>query len=386
MEGTPHMNQLPGVEVVVVGAGVTGAATAYELARAGVSVAVVEAGEVGSVASGASAGGVRQQGRDPRELPIAIKAIQRWPGLQEELGADLHYLQEGHVNLVEFEIDLPAVEARVRREQEAGLEIEMVYGDDLRELIPGVAPHVIAGSYCRTDGHAMPPWVAKAFVQAATRHGATLYQFTRLIGLTIEHDRITGVTTSRGAIACDWVVNAAGAWGPDVARMAGIELPMETRALQMLLTDQMPPLLKQVLGCVSKQVSLKQIPTGSYLIGGGWDGTVRQERRFGRVQFDSIAGSAAHSSTIFPILKRTRLLRAWTGLEAMTVDEVPILGPVPEVSGFLLACGFSGHGFALSPEIGVIMRELITSGETSTPIEPLGIGRFRRRPSETALA
>jgi sarcosine oxidase, subunit beta len=198
-------------------------------------------------------------------------------------------------------------------------------------------------------------------------------------GLSIESGRITGVTTSRGEIACDWVVNAAGAWGSELARMAGLELPIETRALQMLITEKMPMQLKQVLGCVSKQVSLKQIPTGSYLIGGGWLGTVHQDRRYGAVRAGSVAGSASHSSTIYPILKQANLLRAWTGLEAITVDEVPILGPAPNVSGFLLATGFSGHGFALAPQIGVIMRELITTGEPSSPIEPLSIDRFGDR-------
>jgi sarcosine oxidase, subunit beta len=371
------MSRLPGVEVVVIGAGVTGAAAAYELSRAGVSTAIVEAGEVGSVASGASAGGVRQQNRDPRELPIAIRAIQRWPRLEEELGADLHYLQDGNVYLVEFEDDLPPVEARVKREQESGLQVEMVYGDDLRKLVPGVAPHVIAGSYCRTDGHAMPPWVAKAYTQAAIRHGATLYQFTQVTGFSIENDRVNTVQTTSGEISCDWVINAAGAWGKALAKLAGIDLPIETRALQMLLTDQMPPGLKQVLGCVSKQVSLKQIPTGSYLIGGGWDGTVHQDRRFGRVRGGSIAGSAAHSSAIFPVLRQTRLMRAWTGLEAIAKDGVPILGHVPQVEGLLMACGFSGHGFALAPQIGVILSEMVTTGEPSTPVESLGLQRFQ---------
>ena len=371
------MSRLPGVEVVVIGAGVTGAAAAYELSRAGVKTAIVEAGEVGSVASGASAGGVRQQNRDPRELQIAMRAIQRWPRLEEELGADLHYLQDGNVYLVEREEDLPAVEARVNREQEAGLEVEMVYGDDLRELVPGVAPHVIAGSYCRTDGHAMPPWVAKAYVQAAIRHGAELHQFTQVTGFDIENERITAVHTTSGMIPCDWVINAAGAWAGHLARLAGVNLPVETRALQMLLTEQMPPGLRQVLGCVSKQVSLKQIPTGSYLIGGGWDGTVHQDRRFGRVRSGSIVGSASHSSAIFPILKRTRLLRSWTGLEAFASDGVPIVGPVPEVGGLLIACGFSGHGFALAPQIGVILSEMVTTGEPSLPVDALGIQRFR---------
>jgi sarcosine oxidase, subunit beta len=371
------MARLPGVEVVVIGAGVTGSAAAYELSKAGVKTAIVEAGEVGSVASGASAGGVRQQGRDPRELPIAIRAIQRWPQLEDELETDLHYLQDGNVTLVEHEADVPVLEARVRREQEMGLDVRMVYGRDIHELVPGIAPGIVAGSWCPDDGHAMPPWVARAFTRQAVRLGADLYEYTRITGLSIEHGRITGVATSRGDIACDWIINAAGAWGPEIARMAGIDLPIETWALQMMLTEPMPPLLKHVLGCVSRRVSLKQIPSGGYLIGGGWTGTVKQDARYGRVRFPSVVGSAIDSSAVFPVLRQAKLLRTWTGLEAICVDHVPVLGPVDEVEGFLLACGFSGHGFALSPQIGVLMRELVTTGETSIPIDALSYRRFR---------
>lgn len=371
------MSQLPAVEVVVIGGGVIGCASAYELAKAGVRVAIVEAGEVASVASGASAGGVRQQGRDPRELPIAMRAIARWPRLTDELGANLDYRQDGHLTLVEREEDLPALERRVKDEQARGLGIDMVYRDDLRELIPGVAPRMLAGAWCPTDGHAMPILVTQAFCRTAGRFGATLYERTAVTGLPRDGARVVGVTTTAGSIACRAVLVAAGAWSAEISRMVGIELPIETRGLQMMVTNPMPPHLKPVVGCVGRRLSLKQLPSGAYLLGGGWPGTVRQDQRFGRILATSMAGSAIDAVAVYTPLLHTAIVRAWIGLEAIAADEVPILGPVPGVDGLFIACGFSGHGFALAPEIGSLMAALITTGRTPYSIDDLALTRFR---------
>lgn len=365
-----------GVEVVVIGGGVIGCASAYELSKRGASVAIVEAGEVASVASGASAGGVRQQGRDPRELTIAIRAIARWPYLTEELGANLDYRQGGHLTLIEREEDLPGLQQSVRSQQERGLGIEVIYGDDLREIAPGIAPTMLAGAWCPTDGHAMPILVTKAFCRAAQRNGASLYERTGVTGLRVEAGRLTAVETTAGTIPCQAALIAAGAWSAELARLVGVELPIETHALQMMVSDPMPPLLKPVIGCVGKRLSLKQLPSGAYLLGGGWPGVVEQAERFGRVRAASMAGSAAHGGAVYLPLLQARVVRTWTGLEAIAADEVPILGPIPGVEGLSVACGFSGHGFALSPEIGALMAELITTGRTSIPIDALGLARF----------
>lgn len=370
------MSQLPAVEVVVVGGGVIGCASAYELRKAGLSVAIVEAREVASAASGASAGGVRQQGRDPRELAIAMRAIARWPSLEEELGADLHYRQDGHLTLVWREEDLPALEARVRNEQARGLGIRIVGRDELDDLVPGLGPDIIAGAWCPTDGHAMPILVTKAFCAAAQRLGATLYEWTAVTGFRLEGARVVGVHTTRGEIPCRFVLIAAGAWSRDLARMVGVELPIEPHALQMMVTNPMPPRLKPVVTCVGRRLSLKQLRSGAYLLGGGWPGSVDWEGRFGRNRVASMAGSAVDASAVYPLLRRTRVVRAWTGLEAIAADEVPILGPVPGIEGMVLACGFSGHGFALSPCIGELMAELIATGRTSLPLDALSLDRF----------
>ncbi len=381
------MSTTSGADVVVIGGGVEGTSIAYQLAKRGTNVTLLEARQLASAASGASAGGVRQQGRDPRELPIAMRAIAMWPGLSDELGADVDYHQQGHLVLVENEADIPVLEQRVNDQQDLGLDVRMLYGDDVRAVAPGVGEQILAGSYCPTDGHANPIWTTKAFGAAAARAGATILEETPATGIRTDSGRVTGVETEDGLIETDWVVNAAGAWSPRIAAMVGVELPIHTRAPQMVLTTQMTHDLDPVVGCVGRMLSLKQLRTGHYLIGGGWPASVYQDilPPIGRNRHNSIAGSADHSSAIWPRLKRTSIMRVWAGLEAETDDVVPILGPVKGVEGFLMAAGFSGHGFALSPYIGVLTADLITEGETAIPIERLYLERFESGVIERSL-
>lgn len=376
-----------GADVVVIGGGVEGTSCAHQLAKRGLNVTLVEARELASAASGASAGGVRQQGRDPRELPLAMRAIAMWPTLGEELGADLDYHQDGHLTLVEHEEHIPALEDRVRQQQEAGLGVRMLYGDDVREVAPGVGEQVLAGSLCDTDGHANPIWTTKAFGDAARQHGATILERTPATDLLTDSGRVMGVVTPDGPIEADWVVNAAGAWSPEICRMAGFEVPIHTRAPQMILTTELPPELYPVIGCVSRLLSLKQLKTGHYLIGGGWPSSVYQEiaTPVGWNRHASVAGSADHSSAIWPRLEATRIVRVWAGLEAETDDVVPIIGPVKHIDGLVMASGFSGHGFALSPYIGVLIADLIASGETEIPIDALMLERFDGSPVEPSI-
>lgn len=373
----PHP-EVSGADVVVIGGGVEGCSIAYQLAKRGLGVVLLEARELASAASGASAGGVRQQGRDPRELPIAMRAIAMWPELSEELGADVDYHQNGHLTLVEYETDLPALEQRVREQRDNGLGIDLLYGDEVRDVAPGVGEQVIAGAFCPTDGHANPIWTTKAFGAAARREGATILERTPATGVLTDSGRVTGVETPDGVIATGWIVNAAGAWSPEIAGMVGFEIPVHTRAPQMLLTTELPMDLYPVIGCVSKLLSLKQLMNGRYLIGGGWPASVYQNvtTPLARNRHDSITGSASHSSAIWPVLLKTKVLRVWAGLEAETDDVVPILGPVEQVEGLVMATGFSGHGFALSPYIGVLTADYIATGETEIPMDDLLLRRF----------
>lgn len=363
---------------IVIGGGVIGSSIAYQLAKRGEAVTLLEAREVACAASGASAGGVRQQGRDPRELPIALRAIAMWPSLSEELGADLEYYQQGHLTFVRDEERIPWLEARVAEQRAGGLDVFVLYGDDLREVAPGMADTMLAGAYCPTDGHAQPMNVTKAFADAARRHGATVREHTPVRELLVRGGRVSGVLTADGVLEADQVVVAAGAWSRTLCASIGIDLPIEVGAPQMMLTTPLPHGLDPVVGCAGVLLSLKQLRYGNYLIGGGWPASVYMDREhpIGMNQAGSITGSAGASSSVWPILRQTRVQRVWSGLEAVAADEVPILGSVSGLDGLLLATGFSGHGFALAPYIGVLFADLITTGQTAIPIDALALQRF----------
>ena len=363
-------------EVVIIGGGVIGCATAYELSRRGLEVVLVEAGTIASAASGASAGGVRQQGRDPRELPVALRAIRRWPQLAQELDADLHYRQDGNLTVAERPEDVAALERRLARERAAGLEVQLLDAGEVRALVPGIAPAVLAASWCPSDGHAMPSLVTHAFARAAARSGARLIQQARATAISRERGRVTAVHTTRGTVSCRWVIDAAGAWSGEVAQFAGLSIPLEARALQMLVTEPAPLRLRPVLGSAHRRLSLKQLPAGAYLIGGGWPGRVALPSRRTWLVPTSLAGNTRAARAVYPPVGAARIVRCWAGIEAFTPDEVPIIGPALELEGFVYACGFSGHGFALAPAVGELVAELITTQCANRLLEPLSAARF----------
>ena len=363
-------------EVIVVGGGVIGSSIAYHLARAGVRTILLEKRTIAAAASGASAGGVRQQGRDPRELPLSIQACARWANLEEELAADIDYRRKGHLSLIEHEDDRPNLVAAIERQRAAGLNIVLVEGDDLRELAPAVAPHLLAGSFTPDDGHANPGLTTRAFAAAAARAGAEIRTGVTVHGLAVEGGRVVGVLTDDGPLGADLTILAAGAWSKTLAAGIGIDLPLSPMGLQMLLTAPAAPCLDQVVGCAGRQISFKQLPAGNFLIGGGWPGDWSLDDSRGTTRAASIWGSALTAAAIVPVSATVGLADAWVGIEARAADDVPIVGPVRGVEGLVVAAGFSGHGFQLSPAIGQVIAELVVEGAPSISLDALNLDRF----------
>jgi len=350
-------------DVAIIGGGVIGCAIAWNLARRGVSTVIIEQREVAASASGASAGGVRQQGRDLRELPVALRAIPQWPGLADALGADIEYRRGGHLTLIEDETLLPTLAAAVERQRAAGLHIALLEPNDLARVMPGVASHVVAGAYTPEDGHANPILTTKAFADAAVRAGAQLWERTIVTGFRRDATgRVIAVETSAGPLACRWAVNAAGAWASVVAAMAGTTIPLVPACYQMLVTAPAAPLLAPVVGCMGRALSLKQVPSGGFVIGGGWAGTVHLDSGKPGTIAAHIAGSAAACVGVLPLLRHLPLVRAWSGMEGESADGIPLIGPDATVPGLFHSCGFSGHGFALSPEIGALVAAWLAEG------------------------
>jgi len=372
-------------DVLVIGGGVMGSSIAYHVARQGGRVLLLERAEiaVAPAASWASAGGVRRQGRHPAEARLAIEAIARWPTLEQELAADLHYRQGGNLRLAESDAEAEELAVFVQRQREYGFsDVRLVDRGEARELVPGLHERVVAGSYSPADGQADPALTTRAFTAAAQRHGATLWTGTSVTSLLVQGERVLGAHTERGEIQAAHVVLAAGAWSCEIAAAAGLHLPMRTRALQMLLSDPAPTVVLQpVLSAVGRALSLKQLDDGAFLLGGGWPGDPTPDQRSYVLRPESVQGNWATACELLPAVGQRRIERSWCGLEAQSFDGLPFIGPVAGLDGLTLALGFSGHGFALSPAVGRCVADQL-AGRPTPELDVLGPNRIASFPTE----
>lgn len=387
-------------DVLVIGGGVNGSSIAYHVARQGRKVTVLERAEPGvePSASWASAGGVRRQGRDKAEAALASEGIERWRTLSEELGAELHYRRDGNLKLAESDEETEVIAAFVREQNANGFtDVRFVDRAEALDIVPGLNERVTAGSYSGEDGHANPPATTKAFATAAQRHDAVYRNGVVTTALVTENGRVTGARTAQGDILADQVVLAAGAWSDDLAATIGLRLPIRTMVLQMLLSTPGPLVLKPVLGALGRQLSLKQLPTGEFFLGGGWPGDHSEDRLSYTMRDASISGGWEAAVGLLPAVGEQRLARQWCGLEAECFDGVPLIGPAPGYEGLTLAVGFTGHGFAISPAVGRTVADQLAGKPTPeldlltpsrmTTFDPDEVERFiNEPPSERLLA
>jgi sarcosine oxidase subunit beta len=349
-------------EILVIGGGVIGSSIAYHLARAGREVTVIERDEIAvePSASWASAGGIRRQGRHRAEVALAIEASARWATLEQELDADLGYRRGGNLMLAESDAYAIRLAAFIERQHRNGLDdVVLVDQHQVRELAPGVSPHAIAGSYSPADGYADPVLTTRACVSAAQRHGARYWTSTKCDSLIVQGSRITGARTSRDDIEAKTTILAAGAWSIGLAAGVGLDLPMRIEALQMIRsTAASSNTLAPVLSSLGRKLSLKQLPSGAFLLGGGWLGDLIDDTGY-RLHQQSLDGNWNEACAVLPAVAQQRIERAWCGLEATSIDDLPLIGEVPQFESLLLAVAFSGHGFAIAPSVGRAVCDLI---------------------------
>ncbi|HYM90408.1 MAG TPA: FAD-binding oxidoreductase [bacterium] len=365
-------------DVVIVGGGISGTAAAYELARAGASVTLVEKGELASMASGWTLAGVRQSGRHPLELPLAQASVRRWTTLGEELEADLEYRQGGNLRLARTPEEVPVIARLVEEQRRLGLEIEFLPDPAaVRREAPALSGAVLAASYCPTDGHANPNATVRAFAAAARRHGAVIRTETEVTGITVHGERVTGVRTAAGSVAADVVVLAAGVHTDRLCAMVGLEFPLRTAHVAVMQTVPLPPLIRQVIGVANADFAGRQEVGGRVRMTGA---ALPWRWPPGPLGGDDVQPPASEvrvvldrGVAVLPALAEAKIARLWGGLIDLTPDGLPVIERAPEVEGLVIAAGFSGHGFCLGPITGQLVSELITEGSPSLPL-----GAFRR--------
>jgi sarcosine oxidase subunit beta len=363
-------------DAIVVGGGIHGLSAALHLARMGKSVTVLERRYSGRHSSGVNAGGVRTLGRDLAEVPLSVPGMALWHGIRELVGEDCGFRAQGFVRVAENIEQADSLVGRRDRVRAIGYTHEEVIDQgELRRVLPAVAKHCVAGLICRSDGAADPFRTTLAFKRAAIEAGAMVIEDEGVVAITAQ-DRHWCVTGTRGTYRAGHVVNCAGAWGGEIARMVGDAAPVGVRPSMMIVTERVPHFVDPTVGAVGRKLSFKQTPEGTVLIGGGQPGIADRATERARVNPLNLAKSAQAAIALFPVMRGVGIARAWCGIEAQMPDDIPVIGESPSAPGIVHAFGFSGHGFQLGPIVGRAVAEIVARGATSLPIGPFAIERF----------
>ena len=369
-------------DVIIVGGGIIGCAAAYYLTKKGCSVLVLEGSkDIGNGGSSRNGGGVRQSGRDPRELPLAMYGIKNlWPTLSEELEVDCEYHQDGNLRLGKTEKHLEILQGLADRARACGLDVRMIDGDEVRAINPYLSDEVIGASWCPTDGHANPLTTTLGYYKMARRLGARFITEEPVIALKKIKGHLRQVITAENVYECDTVILAAGLGSRDIAATVGIDIPMQPAMLESLVTEAQPPMFDQMLGTAEADFYGHQTKHGSFVFGGtsGLEGFTKDNHT------PVTSGISAPSTCrgiikYFPILKDAKIVRTWAGWMDLCADKVPVISPVSEVPGLILACGFSGHGFGIAPAVGTVLSQLALHEPTAVDLHELRYDRFRAK-------
>jgi sarcosine oxidase subunit beta len=364
----PHGMQT--AEVVIIGGGIVGSSIAYHLTTAGCTdVLVIERESAqGKGSTGKSMGGVRAQFSTPVNIQMSLYSIPFYASFDERLGHPAGYRPQGYLFCATHEKHLAYLRANYAKQVALGLKaVRLISADEIRAMFPQLrSDDIVGGSFCSTDGFVDPYSAMIGFMTWAADHGARLWKNTPVTGLRIDDRGIAAVETPKGNVATRKVVNCAGGWAPEIAHMAGLDLPVEPLRRMLVPTepfDQFPHTAPMIID-MSNGFHFRPEGRGFLLAWNDPEETPGYKTDFDPGFIEKILTRAADRVPRFENLA-VNPKRAWAGLYEMTPDHHPILGPAPEVPGFFLANGFSGHGVMHAPATGKILADLILTGSTS---------------------
>jgi glycine/D-amino acid oxidase-like deaminating enzyme len=405
-------------DVVVVGGGVLGLSSAYELARRGLSVVLVESGHVGGRQSGRNLGFVRQQGRAPAELPMMMAANQRWQGLSHELGADVEWRMGGNLRLTNDPELASRYERWVADAASLGRDSRVVSNAEVESILPGVNEKWLLGIFTASDGHADPIATCRAYTRALRERGVQVCEGVPVQQITFAGGSVTGVTTPIGDLRAPVVVLAAGSGSARLARGAAVEIPQQLVSQTVILTEPVPVVTRAAAwtgelfirqdarGCLRLAAATRNEivldlagirHAGRFLsnylsnrsrlrvpldpaslarallrpVQGTWGGVSSPRPRFDDVRF-----CLERAQRYFPGLGGLPLRRAWSGEIEVTPDALPVIDGGGGPSGLVIATGMSGHGFGLGPIVGKVVADIVDGAETGFDLRPFRFARF----------
>ena len=412
-------------DVVIIGAGIVGTAAAYYLSRRGISVTLCEKGRVAGEQSSRNWGFVRQQGRDPAEIPAMIESMRLWSGLAGEIGEDVGFTRGGTLYLADTGEQLAGYEAWLEHARQYQIDSRMLSREEVAGKLPDARGNWIGALHTPSDGRAEPTRATPALARAAVRYGADVVEGCAVRGLETAGGRVSGVVTEHGRVRTSTVLCAAGAWSSLFCARHGFALPQLKVRSSVFRTGRAPLVTEHAVW--SRDVAFRRRQDGGYTVAHGaateapivpdtfrwfrsFMPSYRKERTRLRLRLDhrfmtelrtpktwSLDGSTPFEATrvndpapsrsilkeardnltrLFPALAGVPVVESWAGLIDVTPDAVPVIAPVAPLPGFHLATGFSGHGFGIGPAAGKLAAEMLAGAQTSVDLAPFRLERF----------
>lgn len=415
----------PKADVVVIGGGIIGTAAALELAERGLSVVLCEKGRIAAEQSSRNWGWVRKMGRDPRELPLIIESLRIWDGLNQRLGAETGFCKSGILYTCEDEADVARNAAWLEHARPYQLDTRMLSAAETAALLPGMTKRFAGALYTASDGRAEPQKAAPAIARAAQARGAVVHENCAVRSVERSAGRVSGVITELGRIDCSGVVLAGGAWSNLFCGNLGIDLPQLKVMNSVLRTEPLSGLPET--NTWSAKYAFRKRLDGGYTVADGDANDVeivpdafryltkfmpalRSQWKALRLHLGGAFLTAWNTprswqpDTVTPFEKlrildpvpnrkatenalqaliaahpgfaAAKVAQHWAGMIDVTPDAVPVISPVETLPGFVIATGFSGHGFGIGPAAGKLAADLVTNARPVVDPKDFRLGRF----------
>ncbi len=369
----------PVADVVVIGGGIIGLSIAYHLGqrRAG-KIVLLEKGQLGEGSTSRCVGGIRTQFSTEINILFSLESMKTFDHFEEEFGVNPEFRRIGYLFLATTKSEMGVFKENIKLQKKFNIPVELMDTDEIRRQWPYLKmDDILGGTFCFRDGYAGPSEVLSGFANGARRAGVRIYEGIEAKEIWVDKGRVTGVRTNGGEISSPVVVNAGGPYASLVAEMAGISIPVKPLRRQVFvtapfdLTQQTVPL---TIDFHRGWYFRKEVD--GFLLSGPLD---REPSFNTSTDYEAMVEASENAIYRVPALEKARIARGWAGLYEISPDNHSILGKVPGVEGFILANGFSGHGFQHSPAVGKVISELVVDGKATTiDISSLSIERFER--------
>jgi len=366
-------------DVVLIGGGVHSLATAYYLAKRGViDVAVLEKSYIGGGASGRNTAIIRSNYRTQEGVSFYDESVKLYERLSQELDFNVLFSQQGHLTLAHTDSAIKGLRERAETNVLTGVTSRVIWPDEIKRLVPALdvsqRPRfpIQAALYHPPGGIIRHDAVVWGYARGASRRGIHIHPHTTVTGIRVADGRVRGVTTSRGEIKTETVLNATAGFCSTITAMVGLDIPIVTHPLQAFVTEGLKPILDKVLVSATLHVYVNQTDRGELVIGSEIDPYASYSYRS---TLPFLEACASHALELVPCIRDVKVLRQWAGICDMTPDYSPIMGETP-IKGLLLDVGWGTYGFKAGPVSGYRMAEMIATGKTPDLLKPFALSRF----------